>query len=357
MIRKTVIVALASLSAVALTGCGVGEAKVTEIEELPSATALPVLTSLPERADIFALYETTSTLDSDADAPVAAKVAGEVLEILVEEGDLVKEGDILARLDGELLKLEMLQARANLDKLNGEYKRLAGLHEKGLISSAMYEGMEFDIEALEASYELKELSYSYTSIRAPISGVVSSREIKVGQHVMINEPTFRITDTSRLVAHLKIPQNELPKFAAGQTLKLYVDAMPEVLFEAKISRISPTIEVATGTFRATAYIENSARDLAPGMFGRFKIAYEKHENALIIPAAAVIREDNTATVYVVADGEATRRQVKIGIETDGMIEVLGGLGIDEIVVVSGQAGLSDGSQVMANAAETSNFSG
>ena len=174
---------------------------------------------------------------------------------------------------------------------------------------------------------------------------------------MINEQTFRITDTSRLVAHLKIPQTELPKFAAGQTLKLYVDAMPDVLFVAEISRISPTIDVATGTFRATAYIENSARELAPGMFGRFKIAYDKHENALVIPAAAVIREDNSATVYVVTDGAAIRRQVKVGIETDGMIEVLGGLGVDEVVVVSSQAGLSDGSQVMASAAETINFSG
>jgi membrane fusion protein (multidrug efflux system) len=348
MIKKIAITTLSSIFAIALSGCGVGEAKVADIVEQDAATALPVEVSLPRHANIYATYQTTGSLEPDSEAPVLARVAGEVVEILVEEGSTVEEGQILARLDGELLRLEMLQVKANLDKVKSEYARLVDLHQRGLVSAAMYEGLKYDMDALEANYKLKRLNFSYTNIRAPIAGIVSSREIKVGRQVYVNDPTFRITDTSKLVAYLKIPQTELLKFSAGQSVKLSVDAMPEIMYAATIDRISPTINVRTGTFRATAYVENDRGELAPGMFARFSISYEKHEDALVIPATALLQEDNMAIVYVVSDGEVERRIIKIGIESDGMVEVLGGLGISEAVVITGQSGLRDGSRVLAS---------
>jgi membrane fusion protein (multidrug efflux system) len=348
MIKKTAIALLTLGFAAAITGCGVGEAKVADISETDEATALPVEVSLPKYANIFATYQTTTALASDADAPVLARVAGEVVEILVEEGSSVVAGQVLARLDGEMLRLEMLQAKANLDMVTSEYNRLVDLQKRGLVSTAMYEGLQFDMDAMRASYELKRLNYSYTSIRAPIAGVVSSREIKLGHQVYVNDPTFRITDTSILVAYLKIPQTELSKFSAGQVVKLNVDAMPKVMFAATIDRISPTIDVSNGTFRATAYVDNHSGDLAPGMFARFSIAYEKHEDALVIPAAALLEEDSTSVVYVVSDGAVERRVIKTGIESEGMVEVLGGLSVNDAVVVTGQSGLRDGSRVMAS---------
>ena len=345
--------ALATLAA----GCGVGEAKVTELVENDLTAPLPVVTALPERADLYAMYQTTSALESDSDAPVLARVAGEVVEVLVEEGDRVDQGQILARLDGERLRLEMLQARANLDKVTTEYERLVGLQERGLVSEAMYEGLKFDVDSREASYELKRLNYNYTAIRAPIAGVVSSRQVKMGQQVRVNDPIFRITDTSKLVAHLKIPQTELSKFTAGHTLKLSVDASPKIMFAAEIARISPTIDTRNGTFRATAYIDNEENVLAPGMFARFDIAYEKHVNALTVPAAALIREDNISVVYVVSDGSATRRVIKTGIESGGVVEVLSGLDATETIVVTGQVALRDGSPVLASNTNIDSVSG
>jgi len=348
MRNKTGVAALTSIFAIALSGCGVGEAKVADVADQAAASALPVEITLPERADIYATYHTTSSLESDSDAPVLARVAGEVVEILVEEGSLVKKGQVLARLDGELLKLEMLLAKSNLDKITGEYARLVDLHKRGLVSAAMYEGLKYDIDSLEASYKLKQLNFGYTNIRAPISGVVSSREIKVGRQVYVNDPTFRITDTSRLVARLNIPQTELQKFSTGQLVKLSVDAMPEIMYAATIDRISPTIDIRNGTFRATAYVENDNGELAPGMFARFSIAYEKHENVMVIPASALIKEDNVAIVYVVSDGAVERRIIETGIESADKVEVLRGLGADEAIVVTGQSGLRDGSRVLAS---------
>jgi membrane fusion protein (multidrug efflux system) len=278
-LKRLGLLAAGATFALSLSACGVGEAKVADPAERAAATPLPVEVSLPATADIFATYQSTTNISSESEAPVLARVSGEVVEILVEEGDDVEKGQILARLDGERLRLQMLEAKANLEKTTKSYERYIQLHKRGLVSASTFEGLKFDLDALNATYELKRLNYNYTKIRAPIAGVVSSRDIKLGQHVMAGAPAFRITDTSELVAYLSIPQVELAKISAGDTAKVRVDAMPEFEFDATIARISPTIDPRNGTFKATASIDNSDGELAPGMFGRFRIAYEKHADA------------------------------------------------------------------------------
>lgn len=343
-------VAIAAVSAAALvSGCGVGEASTSDeaIAEV-AAAPLPVEVVSPVKTEILATYHTTATLNSDAEAPVLARVEGEVVEILVEEGDLVMEGQVLAALDGDRLRLEMNAARANLDMARREHERMISLHERGLVSAAAFEGMQFNVDALQAVYELKRLNVGYTKIRAPISGVVSARDIKLGQHLSVNDATFRVTDVSLLVAHLKIPQSELARIAVGNQAEIRVDAMPDQVFTATVDRISPTIDMKNGTFRATAYVENDGGLLAPGMFGRFDIAYERHEDALTIPSDAVIAEDNVSVVYIVEDGEAVRRIVETGIQNNGVVEVLSGIAEHDRIVVTGQNSLRDGSRVLAS---------
>jgi membrane fusion protein (multidrug efflux system) len=340
-----------------LSACGVGEAKVTDPAEKAAATPLPVEVSAPLTGDIFATYLSTANIRSESEAPVLARVAGQVVEILVEEGDTVEAGQVLARLDGERLRLQMLEARANLEKTKKSYERYVLLHERGLVSASTFEGLRFDLDALTATYELARLNYNYTKIRATISGVVSSRDIKLGQHVMAGAATFKITDTTQLVAYLSIPQNELSKISAGDLARVRVDAVPDLDFAATIIRISPTIDPRNGTFRATAYIDDERSELAPGMFGRFEIDYEKHADALLIPAAALVEEDNETIVYVVYDGSATRRSVEIGIRSNGLVEILDGLEPDETIVVTGQKGLRDGSRVLASFDLQNSFAG
>jgi membrane fusion protein (multidrug efflux system) len=359
MTSKKLIVAtlMIALTAALLSGCGVGEASVASTDEIRSATPVPVEVAVPARADIFATYEATTTIASDADAPVVAKVAGDVVELLVEEGDMVAAGDALARLDGERLRLEMLSAKAQLDQVRGEYQRYTDLAARGLVSEAMFEGLKYDVEALSATYKLARLNYEYSIVRAPIDGVVSAREIKLGQNVNVDDVVFRITDTSELLAYLQIPQAELAKFEAGHTATLSVDAMPNTVYEASIARISPTIDVRNGTFRATAFVDNRSGELAPGMFARFTIAYEKHENALVIPKQALVSEDDQTAVYVVRDGEVSQRAIEVGIESGDLVEILGGLEGNEEIVVVGHSGLRDGSKVLASHAVKDSFAG
>jgi multidrug efflux pump subunit AcrA (membrane-fusion protein) len=168
----TSIIATLSLTASALlSGCGTGEAAVSSEESILAATPVPVEVAQPFRTDIFATYEATATITSDADAPVVARAAGEIIEMLVEEGDRVTEG---------------LAAKANLKQASTEYERNVDLHERGLIAASMFDALQYNLEELEATYELKKLAYDYSNIRAPISGIVSSRYIKLGQHLSIS---------------------------------------------------------------------------------------------------------------------------------------------------------------------------
>ena len=133
--------------------------------------------------------------------------------------------------------------------------------------------------------------------------------------------------------------------------------MPGTRFDARITRISPTIDTRNGTFRATTFVDNLSGELAPGMFARFTIAYEKHSDALVIPGDALVDEDDKAMVYVVEDGMVARRIIEIGIESNGVVEVLDGLRADEEIVVVGQSGLRDGSTVVASNERLDRYTG
>lgn len=349
-------ITLFALFAAAASGCGTGEASVSASDKNSLPAPLPVFVTFPETMDIFASYKIASTIAADSEAAVLARVAGQVVEILVEEGDHVSKGQVLARLDGDRLRLEMLQARANLEQMSRKYDRQKELQEQGLVSAASYDGLKYGLDALQAIYELQKLNYNYTLIRATISGVISARNIKTGTNMKVSEVAFVVSNTSRLVAYLNIPQTELSKFSPGHEATIRVDSMPETDFQGVVARISPTIDTRSGTFRATVYIDNEPGDLAPGMFGRFTISYERHADALVVPTAAVIREDNESVVYVVSDGTAVRRRIETGIESGGMIEILDGLEGNEEIVVTGLAGLRDGSRVVASTGVTGSAS-
>ena len=340
-----------------LAACDAGAQSVAAEDSEAFTTPVPVEVAYPERADGFATYSTTTTIATEGDAPVIPRVPGEVVELLVEEGDRVEQGQVLARLDGKRLELEMLSARADLERVRGEFERYADLNRRGLVSNAMYDELKYELDALNASYELSKLNYEYSNVRAPIAGVVSERNVKLGQTIGTSLPAFRITDTSELLAYLTIPQTELGKFAAGHAARLSVDSMPGREFDAEVVRISPTIDIRNGTFRATAFVDNPDGKLAPGMFARFKIAYERHADALTVPAQALVIEDELTAVYVVRDGLVTRRVITTGIETDERIEVLDGLDDDDQVVVVGHSALRDGSRVLASHTPTDRYTG
>jgi membrane fusion protein (multidrug efflux system) len=236
---------LIGLSALALNGCGKGAAK----DGAESATAaIPVQVEVPSRGEMLAVYAGTAPLQADQEATVVAKVGGEVREILVEEGDVVKDGQVLARLDGDRLRFELQQTEVNLRKLEREYQRTLELFNRKLVASAAVDNARSEMEWLKAARDLAQLNLGYTQIRAPIAGVVSARHIKVGNTINVNDRTFQVTDLDPLIAEVHVPEREFAKLRAEQTVTIVVDALAGANFAGRVQRIGPTLDAATGTF-------------------------------------------------------------------------------------------------------------
>jgi len=342
--RYRVPVLLACAAALAV-GCSNGKAKDKGKDPAEADSAVPVEVQPLRRAEIVAVHSGTAPIEAHEEAEVVAKVGGEVRQLLVEEGDMVKAGQVLARLDGDRLRLEVAQTEANLRKLERDYNRQLELSQKGLVAKGTAENAKFDLDALRAAYDRARLELGYTEIRAPIDGVVSARHIKVGNTIAANAPTFHVTNLDPLVAYVHIPEKEFRKLAPQQTADVVVDALGGERFTGLISRISPTVDPKTGTFRARVEVQDPTRRLKPGMFARINIVYERRENALQLPRAAIVDADGTQSVFVVAEGKAEQRAVRTGLANNGWIEVSEGLAGDERVVVVGQGGLRTGTAV------------
>ncbi len=326
-----------------LSACGVGEASI--VTETPTTIAMPVVTQSPVRGDAYAFHSGTVNLETDSDAAVVAKVDGEILDILVEEGQAVKAGQIVARLDDRRLRFIRDQARADLNKLTQEYRRNVQLHERGLVSEGAFENLRYDLEALDAAYKLADLELDYAAIRAPLDGVVSEKVGRIGNTVAVGDVVARISNSASLVAYLHVPQRDLFQFTAGQAAELSLDALPGETHEAEILRIGPRVDSDTGTVKVTLGIDNRSGSLRPGMFARAKIVYDVHEDTILVPREAVVAEDAQPAVFVVEDGVARLRTVTTGLTNGTNVEVTSGLEGSEKIVVVGQGALRDGTPV------------
>lgn len=337
--------ALAALVGALAAGCSNGKAKDKEGDEATKNATVPVEVQPLKRAEMVAVYSGTAPIEAHEEATVVAKVGGEVRQIFVEEGDSVQAGQVLARLDGDRLRLTLAQTDANLRKLERDYKRTLELADKGLVPKSTAENTKYDLDALRAGYDSARLELSYTEIRAPINGVISARKIKVGNTIGPNDPTFTVTDLDPLLAFVHVPEKEFRKLAPGQNAEVVIDALGGTRFVGTISRISPTVDPQTGTFRARVEVPDATRTLKPGMFARVNIVYERRQDALQLPRTAILDADGQQSVFVVAGGKAEQRTIRTGLANGGWIEVLDGLEGSEQIVTVGQAGLKTGTLV------------
>jgi membrane fusion protein, multidrug efflux system len=294
---------------------------------------------------IDAAYRGTATLEAQDEATVVARTSGVIEQVLAEEGQRVRAGQVLARLETDRLKLEVARARAEADKARENFERNTRIHEKKLISKELYDQSRFALDAARAAHDLAALTLRESEIRAPIGGVISARYIKAGNAIQPNSPAFKITQMDTLHAHIYVPERDIHKLAPAQTATLAVDAWPGKTFRGEILRVNPVVDANTGTVKVTVEIAAGHRELKPGMFGRVEIRYDRREAATLVPKDAVLTEDAAQSVFVIADGKAQRRTIKVGYSDSRHYEVLEGLASGDQVVTTGQANLKDAAKV------------
>lgn len=343
-------IALITLLSLTLAACGQGgpngNHEAAGDDEEQEAPAIPVETRTVTTGPVYAAYSGTATLETDAESDVVAKVSGEVVEILVEEGDRVTAGQVLARLDGEKLALELARAEANLARLAQEMERNERLRAQNLVSAQDYERTKFDYDAQAAARDLAELDLSYTEIVAPIDGVVAERMIRLGNNLTINQATFRVSALDPLLAYMHVPERHFNRLTAGQLAQVRADALGGATFQGTIARISPVVDPVTGTFKVTVEIHDPSGSLKPGMFARINVVYDSREAAVLVPRTALLEDEDEDALFVVdEEGVAHRLVVETGYRWEGNIEIVEGLQGGEDLVVVGQAGLRDEARV------------
>ena len=351
---RWLLAALVVAAAVALSACGNANGD-NEKEAKDAVTAVPVEVAATQRAEMAALYSGTAPVESDRKAFVMPKVQGEIRQVLADEGERVRAGQVLARLDGDKLRLEVALNEATMRKLERDYNRNLELQQKGLVSATAIDNLKYELEAAKANWELARLQLSYCDIRSPIDGTVTQRldVVKVGNTVTPmggviesgQSSLFVVEDLDTLMLRVNVPERELAKLSVGQVAQLTFDAVPNHVFEGKIELISPYVSADTATFTARIRVTKTDGLLRPGMFARVAIVYERKPDALQIPRTALLDGDGPPKVFVVKDGKALERAVKLGLSNGAWIEVTEGLKDGEQVVVVGQGAVKPGAAV------------
>ncbi|PIQ38480.1 MAG: efflux transporter periplasmic adaptor subunit [Lysobacterales bacterium CG17_big_fil_post_rev_8_21_14_2_50_64_11] len=339
------VVAMAATSVlVACSGGAKGDAAQAKKSDKGADSAIPVEIARAARRPMSASYAATASLKAVREAQVVSMTSGVLLKLMAEEGDVVKAGAVLARLDPDRKGLALAQAEAQLKKLESEYKRSRELFERQLVSADAHGKIRSDLDVQRAAVQIARLELSYTSITAPISGVIAQRMVKVGNLIQPNTPMFTVVDSSHLEAVLNVPEREFSTMRAGLPVTMQVDALPGRTFAGTVDRVSPVIDAGSGTFRVTAAFAG-VRQLQPGMFGRVELVYDQRADALTIPRDALIEGDGETAVFVLRDGKAIRTKVQVGFINGAYAEIREGLVEGDGVVTVGKVTLRDGATV------------
>ncbi len=307
--------------------------------------AVPVTVIRPAKGDILQSIHATTTVEAKYEADVYSKMTGFCHRIFVEEGDPVRAGDLLAKLDDAEIRLAFEQAAARLEKAKNDRDRAVELHADGLISDQAYQNLSVKYRLAKADYDLSKKRLDDTSIVAPLSGVVTERHVKVSDLVSTTKPLFKVVDLRTLEAEVHIPEQDYAKVQVGQKAILTVDAFPEKPFLGKVERKSPVIDSQSGTAEATISVQNPEGVLRPGMFVRVQIVVAVHHDALTLPREAIVMQGDRKTVYTVRDGIAREVAVRTGFQEADRVEILDGVAAEDRVVVRGHLGLQDGTRV------------
>ncbi|WP_422444848.1 efflux RND transporter periplasmic adaptor subunit [Thermoanaerobacterium sp. DL9XJH110] len=277
----------------------------------------------------------------------------------------------------EQAKSAFEQAEDNYLNTKADYERMKALYEANAISRQSFDGMELkyrvaksqyesakeqlrltqerlpkNIEALraqvaqaQAQVELIKTSIENSVVRAPVSGKISSKQINPGEMCQAGMPLGTIVNIDRVKAVIEVPEEDINRLNIGREATVSVDALGNKgAIKGKISVISPA-SGANGLFRVEIEIENKDYGLKPGMFAKVNVVRGVKENVITVPKDAVLIKKNGYTVYVVKQGKAEERLVRIGITNGDRVEITEGLKEGETVVTSGQNMLTEGSAV------------
>jgi membrane fusion protein, multidrug efflux system len=341
---------LAVLIAVVFTGPGCK--KKAAAGGAPAGFAVQALVVEATVQPVSESLSLVGTLAANEMVEIKSETDGTLEEILFTEGQQVKEGDLLLRLNDTKLGAAVAEAEANYKLSQASYERNKQLFRDRLVSQQDFDQVAAQFQASQASLDLKKRELKDTRIYASFGGVVSSRQVSPGQVISKNTTFTWLVDVDPVKVEINVPERYAGQLHPGQRIEITVAAYPGRKFTGEVFFVAPFVEAATRTALVKARVPNPQLELKPGMFANLDLTLKLKEQAIVIPESAVLASGDRIIVYALnKEDVAEVRPVKLGIRQAGLVEILSGLKAGDRVVAEGLQKVRPGGKVQAIAAE------
>ncbi len=299
----------------------------------------------------------TGSLMPLTEATVKAKVAGELVAVTVREGESVRQGQMLARIDLTEVQAkvaareaDVAAARAQLVWAEKNRNQQKALLEKSFISQSAFDNIQsnYDVavaklHAADAELVVARKSQGDAVLTAPFSGIVSLRHAQPGERVALDAKVVSIMDLSRLQLEASVPPAAIGQVKVGQPMLFHVEGFGDRAFEGRIERINPAATAGSRSISVYATIDNRDGLLRGGMFAQGALTLSRVDKALAVPASAVREEIGQTFVYAIEGGVVKRKNVKVGPpDAAGRVQVLEGLAAGDRIVRANLGSLREG---------------
>lgn len=305
----------------------------------------PVEITLVERVTLARTSTVAGQLSPLRVVGVTSQVGGALLRVTVEEGSRVGRGQLLAELDSRELEAQLRAARANQSVARATIERSEQLRANQVITAAEFERDQAALISADATVSQLETRLGFTKIRAPIDGVVMQRFVQTGDIVGGATRLFTVADVNTLVTQLPVSELEIPFLREGSVVLVRVDALGRDV-QGRIRRIFPAADSVSRLVPVEVAISGAQQaGLKPGYSVRVTLNLDERSDALVVPTRAVVGAAGSQSVYVIRDGKAERRRIRVGTDLDGKMEVFEGLAAGDTIITTGSALLRDGAAV------------
>lgn len=296
----------------------------------------------PFRGQAIEAVYATGVVEPEQWAKIAALAPGRIAEILVREGDRVRQGQALARLDDREARARVAELEAKAAYWREQMARSAALVDRGVRSKDAFEKDKSELDQVTSAIAAARQRRSDLAVTSPLDGTVLRRDFELGEVVGINDALFWIGAPRPLRITADVDEEDIPRVVPGQKVLIKADAFPDRVLEARVDRITPKGDPVNKTFRVRVALPDDT-PLLVGMTTEVNIVTAEKADALLVAASALVG----GKLFVVAEGEARLREVTIGIRGRSAVEVLGGLAPGEQVIANPPAGLKPGERVRA----------
>lgn len=326
-----------------LSACGGDPAPATGARGPADSLPVPVEFAVARLDTAGRSVSATGTVEPLRSVAINSQLAGSVLAVNVEEGDRVRVGTVLARIDVRELAAQLASAEASLEVARRTAERSTRLRDQEIITVAEFERDEAAHIAAQAEYDQLQTRVAQATARSPITGTVLERRVDQGDIVANQTRMFTIGDVSQLVVRVPISELDVTALGENDAVSVRLDALPGTTITGRVRRIFPAADSTTRLVPVEVALTGAeAREVRPGFLARVELRLQPRVGVLVVPATAVLDQSGGTAVFTVENGRAVRRSIRRGEYYGDRVEVLSGLAAGDTVVTTGAATLRDG---------------